>query len=223
MPFQTVKMLWQYTTIGRTARADKAFKKESDKGWTNLGPEASSRLDNAFEFALVDSTFFITFAPCLSYKMSVQKIYPTGMELINVTEQLGKRFLMRRAGIKTTLLFVDYKNEMDEDADRCDLAITLLSGRAVLEGSFTWRTPWKSIKVKCEDMVKSTQDLNSRMDWRGLVFVKGNHVLTQEDLQHNLGYKIEEDKDKKKKAKKKVKATNTPKKTKKEQQKKSAK
>ena len=207
--FQTVKMMWQYTTIGRTARADKALKKESDKGWHDLGPEASSRLDNTFQFALVDSTFFITFAPCLAYKMSVEKIYPTGMELINSTDKPGKRFLMRRGG-----------DEMDEDADPCDFAITLMSGRAVLEGSFAWRTPWKGIKCKCEDMVKSTQDLNSRMDWRGLVFVKGTHMLTPEDLQRNLGYKIEEEKDKK--AQKKVKTTNNPKKTKKTHQKKSA-
>ena len=221
----TMTMLWQYSVIASRAHAEKALRKEENKGWHNLGPESSSRLEDAFQFARLGEIFFITFAPCIAYKMSVEKMFPSGMEMKQTTDKLGRRFLMRRAGVKSTLLFVDIKNEMDEDADRCDLSITLMSGRAVLDGSFPWRTPWKSIKCKCEDVVRSDKDLKSRMDWRGLLFVKGNRLLTPEDFQHNLGYKIEEKKDEEKqeKPKKKVKTANNTKNTKKTVLKKSAK
>lgn len=74
-------MLWQYSVIASRAHAEKALRKEENKGWHNLGPESSSRLEDAFQFARMGEVFFITFAPCIAYKMSVEKMFPSGMEM----------------------------------------------------------------------------------------------------------------------------------------------
>ena len=92
--------MWQYTTLLDTDSAETSLqKKDSDTRWHNLGPEASARLDWAFDFALVGNTLEISVAPHTSYKMRVVKIYRTGMEMNMSQDKLKRRFLMKRAGV----------------------------------------------------------------------------------------------------------------------------
>ena len=67
--FQTVAMVWQYTTLLDTDCAETSLqKKDSDTRWHTLGPEASARLDWAFDFALVGNTLEISDSPHIYLK-----------------------------------------------------------------------------------------------------------------------------------------------------------